>query len=118
MAKSSKKTGTVPTKDRPFMGFRAAPKIKARIVRWAEDQQDHPTLPEAVRRLVELGLGKPASRKRVHSTRKANAARAIELASTAIDAQASPKATSAERDTRRQELLQGPGSFRRVRKDR
>lgn len=117
MAKSSKRTAAAPAKD-PFMGFRAAPKIRAKIVRWAEDQHDHPSLPEAVRRLVELGLGKSSPRKRIQSTRKVNAAWAVELASTAIDAQASPKATSAERKTRRRELLQGPGSFRRVRKDR
>ena len=40
----------------PLMGFRAAPEIRASIVRWAEMQADTPTLSEAIRRLVELGL--------------------------------------------------------------
>jgi hypothetical protein len=40
----------------PLMGFRADPVIRASIVRWAEKQPDMPTLSEAIRRLVELGL--------------------------------------------------------------
>jgi hypothetical protein len=40
----------------PMMGFRADPVIRAEIVRWAENQPDMPTLSEAIRRLVELGL--------------------------------------------------------------
>jgi hypothetical protein len=38
------------------MGFRADPTTRAAIVRWAESQPDNPTLSEAIRRLVELGL--------------------------------------------------------------
>jgi hypothetical protein len=51
------RTGTT-----PIMGFRADPVIRASIVRWAENQADMPSLSEAIRRLVELGLkakGKP-----------------------------------------------------------
>ena len=40
----------------PLMGFRADPVIRASIVRWAEKQPDTPSLSEAIRRLVELGL--------------------------------------------------------------
>ena len=40
----------------PLMGFRADPVIRAAIVRWAEKQPDMPSLSEAIRRLVELGL--------------------------------------------------------------
>jgi hypothetical protein len=117
MAKSSKRTAA-PAQD-PLMGFRAAPKIRARIVHWAEDQPDHPSLPDAVRRLVELGLGKAAAKKvRTPSTRSANAARAVELASRTIDTQSSQNATNAERETRKQKLLRGPRSFQQVRKDR
>jgi hypothetical protein len=39
-----------------MMGFRAAAVLRASIVRWAENQPDLPTLSEATRRLVELGL--------------------------------------------------------------
>ena len=40
------------------MGFRADPAIRAAIVHWAEAQPDGPSLSEAIRRLVELGLNK------------------------------------------------------------
>jgi hypothetical protein len=40
----------------PLMGFRADPATRASIVRWAENQADMPSLSEAIRRLVELGL--------------------------------------------------------------
>jgi hypothetical protein len=40
----------------PLMGFRAEPVMRAEIVRWAENQPDMPSLSEAIRRLVELGL--------------------------------------------------------------
>jgi hypothetical protein len=48
--------GRPPTGIRPLMGFRADPAIRASIVRWAENQPDTPSLSEAIRRLVELGL--------------------------------------------------------------
>jgi hypothetical protein len=62
--KSMKKTSRVKQKvmgrprtgTTPLMGFRADPVIRASIVRWAENQPDMPTLSEAIRRLVELGL--------------------------------------------------------------
>ena len=40
----------------PLMGFRADAAARAAIVKWAENQPDKPTLSEAIRRLVELGL--------------------------------------------------------------
>jgi hypothetical protein len=40
----------------PIIGFRADPVIRTSIVRWAEKQADTLSLPEAIRRLVELGL--------------------------------------------------------------
>jgi hypothetical protein len=40
----------------PLMGFRADPATRAAIVRWAENQADTPSLSEAIRLLVELGL--------------------------------------------------------------
>ena len=39
-----------------LMGFRASPVMRASVVKWAENQPDTPTLSEAIRRLVELGL--------------------------------------------------------------
>jgi hypothetical protein len=55
-AKPKKTRGRPATGRDPMMGFRAAPALRASIVRWAELQPDMPTLSEATRRLVELGL--------------------------------------------------------------
>jgi hypothetical protein len=62
------------------MGFRADPAIRASIVRWAENQPDTPSLSEAIRRLLEMGLAKTSEQPRVLSTAKQSAARAAELA--------------------------------------
>src|SRR5215211_2843343 len=51
-----KSVGRPPTGVTPMMGFRADPVIRAAIVRWAEKQPDMPSLSEAIRRLVEIGL--------------------------------------------------------------
>ena len=40
----------------PIIGFLADPVIRDSFVRWAEKQPDMLSLPEAIRRLVELGL--------------------------------------------------------------
>jgi hypothetical protein len=39
-----------------MVGFRADEKTRAAIIKWAENQPDTPTLSEAIRRLVEIGL--------------------------------------------------------------
>ena len=108
-----KKRGRPATGRDPMMGFRAAPVLRASIVKWAENQPDIPTLSEATRRLVELGLTvKSAAR----PTAKA-AARAAELAAKAIDEHADMSAPSTERESRKNRLLKGPSVFRDVRKD-
>src|ERR1700674_4215782 len=108
-----KKRGRPATGRDPMMGFRAAPVLRASIVKWAENQPDIPTLSEATRRLVELGLTvKSAAR----PTAKA-AARAAELAAKAIDEHADMSAPSTERESRKNRLLKGPSVFWDVRKD-
>src|SRR5690242_13690935 len=62
----------------PMMGFRARPALRASIVRWAETQPDSPSLPEAVRRLVEAGL---TTTSRPRHARSAKAQEANEMAS-------------------------------------
>jgi hypothetical protein len=76
-------------------------------------KHDVATRPEAIRRLVELGLTvKSAAR----PTAKA-AARAAQLAAKAIDKHADTSAPSEERKSRKNKLLKGPSVFRDVRKD-
>jgi hypothetical protein len=99
----------------PLMGFRADPVIRAEIVRWAENQPDMPTLSEAIRRLVELGL---TVRTKPQQAPAARAARAKELAGQAIDKLGDPAAHPEERAQRRRRLTKGPEEFRDTRVDR
>jgi hypothetical protein len=97
----------------PLMGFRAEPVIRASIVRWAEKQPDHPTLSEAIRRLVELGLTVRTKRERSPGRHEG---RAKELASKAIDKMAI-EAPESEKAIRKRRLLKGPEEFREHRVD-
>jgi hypothetical protein len=99
----------------PLMGFRADPVIRAEIVRWAENQPDMPTLSEAIRRLVELGL---TVRTKPQQAPAARAARAKELAGQAIDKLGDPAAHPEERAQRRRRLTKEPEEFRDTRDDR
>jgi hypothetical protein len=104
----------------PMMGFRADPVIRAEIVRWAENQLDMPSLSEAIRRLVEIGLSKSEAPQRPQalSTAKQSAARAVELAGNAIDKRSDQNASDDERTVRKRKLIRGPSVFRNTRKDR
>ena len=59
MKKTAKRNGVVRKPD-PLMGFRADPITRAKIVKWAENQPDQPTMSDAIRRLVGLGLSAKA----------------------------------------------------------
>ena len=124
MAKSitvkPKRRGRPATGKDPLMGFRASPVMRASVVKWAENQPDNPSLSEAIRRLVEVGLSKSSGTKgpRVLSTIKQSAARAVELAAKTIDKQIDPKAPAEEQEARKRKLLKGPEEFRETRVDR
>jgi hypothetical protein len=98
----------------PLMGFRADPVIRAAIVRWAETQPDTPSLSEAIRRLVELGLTVKVKSKQAPVER---AARAKELAASAIEKIIDSSAPPEERAQRRRRLTKGPLEFRDDRVD-
>ena len=144
MAKSisvkRKKPGRPATGTDPLMGFRASPVMRASVVRWAETQLDKPSLSEAIRQLVELGL---TVKTKARSTgRRPSAAlmadlaaetidslppkpvakqgrrsRAQQLAKAAIQKMADPSASPKERDHRRRRLTKGPPEFREDRVD-
>lgn len=86
MAKSitvkPKKRGRPATGKDPLMGFRAAPVMRASVVRWAENQPDKPSLSEAIRRLVELGL---TVKTKVRPAGRLSAALVADLAAETID---------------------------------
>jgi hypothetical protein len=99
----------------PSMGFRASPAMRASIVRWAESQPDNPSLSEAIRRLVELGLTVKA---RSNPSAPARAERAKDLAAKVIDSFPVHTTDVEETASRKRRLLKGPEEFRDVRLDR
>jgi len=113
-AKSIKRKSPATARD-PMLGFRAGPMLRAAIVKWAETQPDLPSLPEAMRRLVELGLTVKAEGRRTSDGQKL---RAREMAGKAIDEMTDATATSDDQASRKKRLLKGPEEFREVRVDR
>ena len=81
----------------------------------AAQMQPFPSRPEAIRRLVEIGI---AVKQRPKRPSLAGAHRAKELASQAIDKLDDPAAHPDERAHRRHKLTKGPEEFREVRVDR
>ena len=95
------------------MGFRADPTTRAAIVKWAEAQPDRPSLSEAIRRLVELGL--TVKRTKSAPSERQRAALA-DLASKAIDS-LKVEAPDDEKASRKRRLIKGPEEFRKDRVD-
>jgi hypothetical protein len=85
---------------------------------WIEDQKVSYTRPEAIRRLVEIGLQSDGKGKRKPTAKAKASARAAELAAGVIDSRMAADATSEEKATRKDRLVKGPSTFREVRKDR
>jgi hypothetical protein len=103
---------------RALIGFRADPVARAAIVKWAENQPDRPTLSEAIRRLVELGLTVKASPTQITSARAERAERAATTAGKQLDQLADKSASAGEQAIRKRRLLKGPEEFQSVRIDR
>lgn len=105
--------GRPPTGITPMVGVRVSSELRGQIERWAARQDDTPRLSEAVRRLVEIGLGAlPTPRRSPKS-----AAKAVTMAGSAIDHAADKSATPAEQAKRKRRLIKGPTEFRGMRKD-
>jgi hypothetical protein len=89
--------------------------LRASMVKWAEKQADMPTLSEATRRLVELGLKAKTPARPV--SKPGRRLRAQELATKAIEKIIDPAAAPEERAQRRRRLTKGPTEFREARVD-
>ena len=113
-AKPKKTRVSGPDRD-PMMGFRAAPVLRASIVKWAENQTDAPTLSEATRRLVELGL---TVKTKGRQSKEGQKLRAREMAGNTIDDMSDTAANPDDQASRKRRLLKGPEEFRGVRVDR
>jgi hypothetical protein len=53
---NQKRRGRPATGTAPLVGVRMTPDFQRPIKAWAKSQDDHPSMAEAIRRLVELGL--------------------------------------------------------------
>ena len=89
--------------------------MRAAIIKWAERQPDAPSLSEAVRRLVELGLAVQGKPKRGTAR---YAERAKVLASKAIDQLTEERPDNDQKASRKRRLIRGPEEFQEVRVDR
>jgi hypothetical protein len=97
-----------------MIGLRLSPDKRMAVEAWAKTELDKPSLSEAVRRLVELGL---ASAHR-SVARRTKAMEASETAGQEIDRLADPLATDEERQRRKRKLIKGPKAFRDIRRNR
>jgi hypothetical protein len=103
----------------PVSAVRLPPDLGDAVDQWAKSQADAPTRSEAIRRLVEIGLGKAQPPKpTLRSAAPSNALRAAELAARAIDGVIPLGTPPEERKVRRRKLLEGPSSIRDVRRDK
>jgi Arc/MetJ-type ribon-helix-helix transcriptional regulator len=91
------------------------PQLKALDAWIAQQEPPFPSRPEAVRRLVELALANGKKQRARYSEKIA--AKAMELASRAIDGLMDPSASADEKAVRKRRLFKGPSVFRDVRVD-
>jgi Arc/MetJ-type ribon-helix-helix transcriptional regulator len=83
-----------------------------RIDSWRARQEDRPSRPEAIRRLVASKLGSAARKTRPGAT-----AKIAKIAGRQLDRLGDRTASRKERAIRKQRLLEGPREFRRIRTD-
>lgn len=97
-----------------MIGLRASPELRTAIEKWAGQHIDAPSLSEAIRRLVELGLAHAAPTGQLSAASRSEAST---LASNTIDRLTDETATAEEQEKRKRRLIKGPLEFREMRKD-
>ncbi len=97
-----------------LIGVRVPPAGVAELDAWIKKHAPDLSRPEAIRRLVELGLTVKTKAKQPSPAR---AARAKELAAKAIDKMIDATAPPEERAQRKRRLTKGPTEFREARID-
>jgi hypothetical protein len=112
---SQKKRGPAPTGKGTLIGVRLQPAPLSELDAWAARQDDTPSRPEAIRRLVELGL---AGAKKFAAPSQQTRAKAKKFAAEQIDRMGNSTATAEEQASRKRRLLKGPEEFREARVDR
>jgi hypothetical protein len=98
----------------PLLAVDTSDELHNRIERWAARQTDKPSLFEAARRLIEIGLGgsKPVTRHNPKAAAKASA-----MAERAVEPLIDKTAPPVERAKRKRRLIKGPREFRGLRND-
>jgi hypothetical protein len=112
---NQKRRGRPATGTAPLVGVRMTPEFQKPIRAWAKAQDDGPSMAEAIRRLVELGL---AGAKKFAAPSQQTRAKAKKFAAEQIDRMGNSTATAEEQASRKQRLLKGPEEFRKARVDR
>jgi hypothetical protein len=92
--------------------IRLSSELRESVDAWAAKQSDKPARPEAILRLVELGLETTYRRESAPN----RAGKASEMAAQEIDRISDPSATEEERQLRKRRLIKGPKEFRDIRK--
>jgi hypothetical protein len=98
-----------------LIGVRVPPADVATLDAWIKKHAPDLSRPEAIRRLVELGLTVGTEAKR--ATKPGRTQRAQEIAENAIEKMIDPAAPPEERAQRKHRLTKGPSEFREQRVD-
>jgi len=100
-----------------LIGVRVPPAELVQIDEWINGQpKPQPSRPEAIRRLVELGLASARQAPGKNPTED-NKVESSKIAGRQIDRMEDPRATSEEQASRKRRLLKGPKEFREMRGD-
>jgi hypothetical protein len=92
--------------------IRLSYEMRESVDAWAAEQSDKPARPEAILRLIELGLETTYRREPAPN----RAGKASEMAAQEIDRISDPSATEEERQLRKRRLIKGPKEFGDIRK--
>jgi hypothetical protein len=112
---NQKRRGRPATGTAPLVGVRMTLEFQKPIKAWAKSQEDRPSMAEAIRRLVELGLKVKTPARSV--SKPGRRLRARELATKTIEKMIDPAAVPEEQAQRRRRLTKGPSEFREDRVD-
>jgi hypothetical protein len=108
-----KRRGPAPTGKGIQIQVRIQPNKLAQLDRWIANQNDRPSRPEAIRRIVERALAHSSRPKGI----KKKAQKASDLASRAADRIIDKSIPSEEQRRRKRALIKGPKEFRDLRAD-
>jgi Arc/MetJ-type ribon-helix-helix transcriptional regulator len=112
---TQKKRGRPATGHDPVLTVRIPRTLKVEIDHWAKQQNGKPSRSEAIRCLLEAALAN--TRRTTSSSSRRTAAKASELASSALDELGDKSAPAEEQSKRKGRLLKGPSEFREIRDD-